>query len=170
MPPARPVQVNATAAAVLGLLHDGPMTGGELVAQAGERFGTFFSVTRSQVYRELLTLAEAGLVKPGKTGPRASRTYKISAAGKRSFTAWLSGPGGVDPLRSPLVLRVLHGGRLPAKDRAELVAASRTAYTERLAEARAAARGVSDPYGKAVAEFVVAHLRAMLTLLDSVPT
>ena len=54
--PARPTAVNATAAAILGLLHDGPMTGGDLVAAAGDRFGGFFSVTRSQVYRELPAL------------------------------------------------------------------------------------------------------------------
>src|SRR6476646_3465579 len=81
---ARPVPVNATAAAILGLLHDGPLTGGELVAAAGERFGGFFSVTRSQFYRELPALAEAGLLRLGKLGPRASQQYRINEAGKRS--------------------------------------------------------------------------------------
>ncbi|MDQ4021869.1 MAG: PadR family transcriptional regulator, partial [Actinomycetota bacterium] len=33
--------VNATSAALLGLLHEGPMTGGQLVAAAGERFGSY---------------------------------------------------------------------------------------------------------------------------------
>src|SRR3954449_6951749 len=66
MPPARATPVNATAAALLGLLHTGPMTGGQLVAAAGEQFGAFFSVTRSQIYRELPALAGAGLLKPGK--------------------------------------------------------------------------------------------------------
>ena len=108
---ARPIPVNATAAAILGLLHDGPMTGGELVAAAGERFGGFFSVTRSQVYRELPALAEAGLLRLGKLGPRASQQYRINAAGKRSFRAWLAGPGGADALRSPLVLRLLYAER-----------------------------------------------------------
>ena len=54
--------LNATAAALLGLLHDGPKTGGQLVAEAGDRFGAFFSVTRSQVYRELPALADLGLL------------------------------------------------------------------------------------------------------------
>ncbi len=116
--PARPIPVNATAAAILGLLHDGPMTGGELVAAAGERFGGFFSVTRSQVYRELPALAEAGLLRLGKLGARASQQYRISAAGKRSFRAWLAGPGGADALRSPLVLRLLYAGALSVDDRA----------------------------------------------------
>ncbi len=67
MAPVTPV--NATAAALLGLLHGGPMTGGQLVAAAGERFGLFFSVTRSQVYRELPALTEEALLRLGKQGP-----------------------------------------------------------------------------------------------------
>jgi DNA-binding PadR family transcriptional regulator len=169
MPPARATAVNATAAALLGLLHDGPMTGGQLVAAAGRRFGSFFSVTRSQVYRELPVLAEAGLLRLGKQGPRASQQYAITAAGRRSFKAWLAGGGGADPLRSPLVLRLLYAGSLTVKQRAELVRSSREAYSARLDAARATARGETDPYRKAVADFAVAHTRAMLKLLDAIP-
>lgn len=168
--PARPIPVNATAAAILGLLHDGPMTGGELVAAAGDRFGGFFSVTRSQVYRELPALAESGLLRLGKLGPRASQQYRINAAGKRSFRAWLAGPGGADALRSPLVLRLLHAGELPADDRARLVAASRNAYTDQLKAAQAAVDAAGDPYEKAVGEFALAHIEAMLTLLGEIET
>ena len=50
--------VNPTAAALLGLLHDGPMTGGQLMAAAQRRLGSFWSMTRSQVYRELPALAD----------------------------------------------------------------------------------------------------------------
>jgi len=75
--------VNATAAALLGLLHAGPMTGGQLVAAAGERYGAFFSVTRSQVYRELPVLAEGGLLRLGARGARASQQYALTPAGRR---------------------------------------------------------------------------------------
>lgn len=170
MPPARPVPVNATAAALLGLLHAGPMTGGQLVAAAGEQFGAFFTVTRSQVYRELPVLAAAGLLKQGCTGARTSRSYTITAAGRRAFHAWLGGPGGVDPLRSPLVLRLLHAGQLDDGQRAELVTSSRTAYAARLCDARTTANRAVDPYERAVAEFVVGHVEAVLGLLDAVPS
>jgi len=63
------VPVNATAAALLGLLQHGPATGGELVALAAQHYGGVFGVTRSQVYRELAALAEAGLLRLGKQGP-----------------------------------------------------------------------------------------------------
>lgn len=161
--------VNATAAALLGLLHGGPMTGGQLVAAAGDRFGLFFSVTRSQVYRELPVLTEAGLLRLGKQGPRASQQYAITASGKRAFRTWLTAGGDADAVRSPMVLRLLQAGRLTVKQRTELLRSAREAYTERLTEARAAAKATEDPYGRPVADFAVAHTRAMIKLIDSVP-
>ncbi len=168
MPPAVPV--NSTAAALLGLLHGGPMTGGQLVSAAGEQFGLFFSVTRSQVYRELPVLTDAGLLRLGKQGPRASQQYVLTAAGKRAFKAWLADGGDAEPVRSPLVLRLLHAGSLTVKQRTELVRSAKQAYTERLAHARAAAKDTEDPYEKPVAEFAVAHTRAMIKLIDAIPT
>jgi DNA-binding PadR family transcriptional regulator len=161
--------VNSTAAALLGLLHAGPMTGGQLVTAASDRFGAFFSVTRSQVYRELPALAAAGLLRPGDQGPRASQQYALTPAGKRAFKSWLTAGNGSDALRSPLVLRLLHAGSLTVRQRAELVRCGREAFTARLASARTVARGEADPYRRAVADFAVAHNRAMVRLLDAIP-
>ena len=161
--------LNATAAAVLGLLHDGPKTGGELVTAARERFGGFFGVTRSQVYRELPVLAGAGLVRLGKQGARSSQQYAITAAGKRAFKSWLSAAAAPDQLRSTLILRLLHSGSLTPRQRAELVANARRAYAARLETARVAARTAADPYTKATADFAVSHNRALLKLLDAIP-
>ena len=172
MPPARSSPVNATAAALLGLLHDGPMTGGQLVAAAGEQFGSFFSVTRSQVYRELPGLAEAGLLRLGKQGPRASQQYAITAAGQARVQG-VAGRAAVARTRCAArwCCGCCNAGSLTAKQRAELVGASRSARTPPgSSAARAAARGETDPYRKAVADFTVAHLRAMLKLLDAIPT
>ena len=168
---ARPIPVNATAAAILGLLHDGPMTGGELVAAAGERFGGFFSVTRSQVYRELPALAEAGLLRLGKLGPRASQQYRINAAGKRSFRAWLAGPGGADALRSPLVLRLLYAERA-VRGRPRQAGGHQPqppTPTGSRKPRRPSGRPRALTSGRS-AEFTVAHLEAMLTLLDNIET
>jgi DNA-binding PadR family transcriptional regulator len=162
--------VNATAAALLGLLHSGPLTGGQLVATAADRFGGFFSVTRSQVYRELPVLTEAGLLRLGKQGPRASQQYVITPAGRRAFKTWLTAGGGADSLRSPLVLRLAHAGSLTSRQRTELVRTARMAYGLKLDAARTAARSEEDPYLKAVADFTVAHIRAMVKLLDAIPT
>lgn len=161
--------LNATSAALLGLLHEGPMTGGQLVAAAGERYGSFFTVTRSQVYRELPVLAAAGLLRPGKQGPRSSQQYAITAAGKRAFKSWLNAAPGADHLRSPLILRLVHAGSLTPRQRAALVGAARESYTAQLADARAAVKSADDLYTRAVAEFTVAHLRAAIKLLDAIP-
>jgi DNA-binding PadR family transcriptional regulator len=163
-------ELNATAAALLGLLHEGPQTGGQLVSAARDRFGSFFSVTRSQVYRELPALANAGLVRLGKQGPRSSQQYVITAAGKKAFKTWLAGEPGPDHLRSPLILRLVHASALTAKQRAALVESAKKVYTDEAEAARTAAKSADDPYAKAVAEFGAARARAVLKLLDSVPT
>src|SRR5258705_8428577 len=90
--------VNATAAALLGLLHETPMTGGQLMAAAERRLGPYWSMTRSQVYRELPALAEMGFVKLGKPGPRASQPYSITPAGERAVARLLpQEPGNESP-------------------------------------------------------------------------
>lgn len=162
--------LNATAAALLGLLHDGPQTGGQLVSAARERFGSFFSVTRSQVYRELPALAEAGLVRLGKQGARSSQQYVITAAGKKAFKTWLSSEAGPDHLRSPLILRLVHADTLTAKQRSALVESAKQVYTTEHEDARTAAKNADGAYAKAVAEFGVARAKAVLKLLDAIPS
>jgi DNA-binding PadR family transcriptional regulator len=165
--------LNSTAAALLGLLHEGPKTGGELVAAASNRFGAFWTLTRSQVYRELPALADAGYVKLGKTGPRSSQPYSITAAGKKAFAAWLGEPAGSDHSRNPVLLRLGFGThhskpqlrRLLAEAKQEHEAAL-AATRQRLAELR---RNGADPYLIATAEFGVAYERALIKWLSGVP-
>lgn len=165
--PAAPV--NSTAAALLGLLHDGPATGGELIATAHSRYGGYFGLTRSQVYRELPALADAGLLRLGKQGARASQQYVLTAAGKKAFRTWVaSGAGEVDAVRSPLALRLVHADQLTTAQRDDLVASSRAALAERLVTARAAVSAAGAPAQKAAAEFALAHVRALAKLVDTV--
>jgi DNA-binding PadR family transcriptional regulator len=161
-------ELNATAAALLGLLHEGPATGGQLVSGADERFGAFFSVTRSQVYRELPALSDAGLVRLGKQGPRSSQQYVITAAGKKAFKTWLTTESGPDHLRSPLILRLVHSSALTAKQRVAVVESAQDFYGQELEKSKVAAKSTQDPYAKAVAEFGQAHAKAALKLVDSI--
>src|SRR5680860_1292176 len=74
-------RMNPTAAALLGLLEDcGELTGGQLVRVADQRIGDYWSLTRSQVYRELATLAAQGDVVAGDPGPREAQPYRISVS------------------------------------------------------------------------------------------
>lgn len=164
-------ELNATSAALLGLLHDGPATGGDLVSAAGGRYGAFFSVTRSQVYRELPGLAEEGLVRLGKQGARSSQQYVITAAGKKAFKQWVNAESGPDHLRSTLLLRLVNAGRLTDRQRAALVAHARERYESELAEAKAAAKAAKadgDATGRAVAVFAQAQAAAALKLVDAI--
>jgi DNA-binding PadR family transcriptional regulator len=166
--------LNSTAAALLGLLHERPMTGGELVAAAKDRFGAFWSVTRSQVYRELPGLASAGYVRPGKLGPRAAQPYAITAAGKRAFRTWLAEPTGSDHARNPLVLRLGFGAHHASGQLKQLVEDARVQHQAALADHRARAADLrkanADAFLIATAEFGIAYERALLRWLDTVPT
>ncbi|MGH3714608.1 MAG: helix-turn-helix transcriptional regulator [Micromonosporaceae bacterium] len=165
--------LNATAAALLGLLHDGPMTGGQLMATAQRRLGPYWSMTRSQVYRELPALADAGYVRLGKPGPRASQPYAITAAGKRSFGRWLNEPTGRDQLRNPATLRVAFGAMHSAKQLRELHDEALEYHTAALTESRDAAKAASkegDKYGAAALDFAVAYHKAALGWLKKVPS
>jgi DNA-binding PadR family transcriptional regulator len=165
--------VNATAAALLGLLHDGPMTGGQLMAAAQRRLGAYWSMTRSQVYRELPALAEAGYVKMGKPGARSSQPYSITPAGKRAFMRWLAEPPGREALRNPVALRVAFGGHQSATQLQEIYRQAAEFHTAAMNEAREQAREArkaGDEFGAASLEFAAGYHRAALAWLKAAPS
>lgn len=164
--------VNSTAAALLGLLHEGPMTGGQLMAAAERRLGPYWSMTRSQVYRELPALAEQGYVKLGRPGPRSSQPYAITPAGKRAFVRWLTESPGRDAVRNPVALRVAFGAQHTAAQLRELYANATQYHTEALANAREQAKEAKkdgDDYGAAALDFAIGYHRAALAWLKSAP-
>src|SRR5438105_4270576 len=105
--------LNSTAASLLGFLHRGPMAGWDLVATAQREIGDFWTLTRSQVYRELAAMREAGLVAAGRTGPRERQPYRITAAGRTAFRGWLESEPGPEQIRYPLLLAISFGRHLP---------------------------------------------------------
>ncbi len=164
--------INPTAAALLGLLHDGPMTGGQLMAAAEKRLGPYWSMTRSQVYRELPALAQQGFVKLGKPGPRSSQPYSITPSGKRTFLRWLGEPPGRDALRNPIALRVAFGDKHSAAQLQKLYTDATAYHTEALAQVRdqvKESKKDGDDYGAAALEFATAYHRAALSWLKSAP-
>src|SRR4051794_23244168 len=162
--------VNATAAALLGLLHEGPMTGGQLMAAAQRRLGAYWSMTRSQVYRELPALADAGYVKLGKPGARSSQPYAITPAGKRAFARWLSETPGREALRNPVALRVAFGTHQSAAQLQQVYAQAVEHHNIALTEARdqaKEARKAGDEFFAASLDFAVGYHRAALAWLKS---
>jgi DNA-binding PadR family transcriptional regulator len=165
--------LNPTAAALLGLLHDGPMTGGQLMGAAQRRLGPYWSMTRSQVYRELPALADAGFVKLGKPGARSSQPYSITPAGKRAFVRWLGEPTAREVLRSPLALRVAFGAHQSAAQLQQAYAQANDYHTAGLSDAREQAKEArkdGDEFGAAALELAAAYHRAAIAWLKSAPT
>jgi len=165
-------QISPTAAALLGLLHEGPMTGGQLMAAAERRLGPYWSMTRSQVYRELPVLAEMGYVRLGKPGPRSSQPYSITASGKRAFSRWLTEAPGRDAIRNPTALRVAFGQQSTANQLRTVVTGANEYHAEALAiprEQAKEAKRAGDTYGAAALEFAVAYHKAALTWLKAAP-
>ncbi len=164
--------VNPTAAALLGLLHEGPMTGGQLMAAAERRLAPYWSMTRSQVYRELPVLAERGFVRLGKPGPRMSQPYAITAAGKRTFSRWLAEDPGRDTIRNPIALRVAFGQLHSSNQLKNLQAAANEYHTEALSRVREQVKNAKKEgatFDASALEFAVAYHRAALTWLKNVP-
>ncbi len=110
-------RLNSTAGALLGLLRNGPRSGYDLVAAAQETIGGFWTITRSQVYRELAALADRGLLEKGPAGPRDRQPFRLTAAGLAAFRTWVNTSPEPENLRIPLLLRltfadVIDPGRL----------------------------------------------------------
>lgn len=99
-------KLNATAGALLGLLRDGPRSGYDLVAAAEQVIGGFWTITRSQVYRELAALADRGLLRRGQAGPRDRQPFQLTAAGQAAFRQWVNTSPEPENLRIPLLLRL----------------------------------------------------------------
>ncbi len=164
--------VNPTAAALLGLLHEGPMTGGQLMAAAERKLAPYWSMTRSQVYRELPVLAERGLVRLGKPGPRSSQPYAITAAGKRMFSRWLAEDPGRDTIRNPIALRIAFGSLHSANQLRNLQASANEYHTEALARVREQVKNAKkegDNFDASALEFAVAYHKAALSWLKTAP-
>lgn len=170
--PVRPL--NATAASLLGFLHEGPMTGWDLVAVAQQRIGGFWTLTQSQVYRELAAMAKTGLVEVGPPGPRDRKPYTITTAGRAAFAKWIDREPGPEQIRFPLLLTMVFARHLPPHRLAEMLAAHRAVHAERLAsyeEQEAAIRDQpeADPVRATTLDFGLRYERAVLDWFDQLP-
>ena len=92
------------------------MSGWDLANLVEETAGNFWHVTSSQIYRELRTLEENGLVKAGEPGQRSKRLYTITKAGEAVFKEWVAREPGDYIGRVPLLLTVWFGDHVPEDD------------------------------------------------------
>jgi len=165
--------LNSTAGALLGLLREGPRSGYDLVREAEQVVGPFWTLTRSQVYRELAALAEQGLLERGEMGSRDRQPYRLTAVGQAAFREWVNTPPEPENLRIPLLLRLTFADAIdPGRLRAVL-AEHRAVHAERLADYRAldrdlAAGGASEEQRLTLA-FGICYESAALRWFDRLP-
>ncbi len=143
------------------------------MAEAQRRLGAYWSMTRSQVYRELPALADMGYVKLGKPGARSSQPYAITPAGKRAFIRWLAEDPGHEAVRNPTALRTAFGSHQSAAALASTYAESVAYHTQALAEIRDAAKVMKkdgEGFAAAAQEFAIGYHKAALAWLKTAPT
>jgi PadR family transcriptional regulator, regulatory protein AphA len=75
--------------AVLGLLAVEPATGYELTQRFDRSLAHSWHASHSQVYPQLAQLERAGLVEVLSEGPRRSRTWGLTDAGREELRDWL---------------------------------------------------------------------------------
>lgn len=161
-------EINPTAASILGFLHQGPMTGWELDAAIEGSIANFWNVTRSQVYRELRTLADLGYVEAGDAGPRDRKPYTITDSGRDAFSAWIVQDPGSPIVRLPLLLTVFFGRHLPAQRLAEIVQKELREGEVALHQFEAMQQEYgSEPFVNQVLQFGIDYQRTLLAWLES---
>jgi DNA-binding PadR family transcriptional regulator len=165
-----PAALNPTAASLLGFLHSGEATGDELVSTAETLIGEFWHLTRSQVYRELTTLAAHGLIEAGETGPRSRRPYRLTEAGREEFIVWLAVAPGAEQIRYPLLLTLAFGAHIDRDQLGQYLESHRSAHEQRLREyLKLDETPGLDCYQQATLRFGIQYERAVLTWMDELP-
>jgi DNA-binding PadR family transcriptional regulator len=162
--------LNPTAASLLGFLHNGAASGYELMNIAQLVIGDFWSLTRSQVYRELADLAGRGLVQAQPVGPRARRPYQLTDAGRAAFAAWLAQPPAAEQIRYPLLLTLSFGSLLDLNRLLSYIEEHRAIHAQRLASYRdIVAAGGFDRYIQATLAFGIRYEEAVLAWIEELP-
>jgi DNA-binding PadR family transcriptional regulator len=163
------LNLNPTAASLLGFLHERPLSGWDLAQVVERSIGYFWNVTRSQIYRELRTLERAGLVAVGEPGPRDKRVFTITRAGRAAFAQWIEQEPALELIRFPLLLTVFFGRHLEPARLQRFLTAHRVRHESRLEHYRTVvgALAQSDPFAAATCRFGIAYEEAALRWFDT---
>ena len=163
--------INSTAASLLGFLHSGPMTGWEIDRAVAATITNFWNVTRSQVYRELRTLADLGYVEAGETGPRERQPWSITPEGRQAFAGWIARTPGPAIVRIPVLLTIFFADQLPPERLREIVENERRSASQHLEHFRELLKTYEgeDPFAAAVVRFGIGYEQLLLGWLDTLP-
>jgi PadR family transcriptional regulator, regulatory protein AphA len=102
-------------AAILGFLSLEPMTGYTLRQRFEGSVGSFWTVTQSQIYRELYALERDELVQfrvREQQGRPAQKIYSLTTSGRAFLRSWLEQPVEPLQLRHPMLLKFVFAADL----------------------------------------------------------
>ncbi|PWJ25407.1 PadR family transcriptional regulator AphA [Branchiibius hedensis] len=95
--------------ALLGMLARAPGTGYDLSQRMQRTISFYWTWQHSQIYGALRQLDEHGLIRHrviAGAGPRDTKRYSLTAAGRRALTTWVGTTPEAHDDRDPLLLRV----------------------------------------------------------------
>lgn len=146
------------------------MSGWDLATQAQQRIGDFWTITQSQVYRELSSMDTAGLVTKGERGARERTPYRITEVGREAFAEWIARDPGAETIRVPLLLTLSFGEHLDPAHRDRIIAANKDIHQDRLDRYLDEDPAGLAPNQRATLAFGIAYERAVLEWFDGLPT
>jgi DNA-binding PadR family transcriptional regulator len=120
--------------AILGLLELAPATGYELTQRFDVSLSNAWHARHSQIYPELAKLEAEGLAEVVGEGPRNSRTYAVTDAGRAELHRWLTEGEPNRNQRNETALRWFLVFLLPAAERRAVLERELAYIEERAAE------------------------------------
>lgn len=124
-------ELPTTSFAVLGLLSYGPLSGYALASLAEQSIANFWTIAKSQVYRELARLEELGYVKGTDVRQEKlpdKRIYELTNEGRSSLVRWLntsSQDKEGTKMRSTFLLKVFFGNLMEQEQLLAMIRAQR---------------------------------------------
>ena len=121
------MELSATAYVILGMVSREPRSGYEIKAVVDNTTRFFWAASYGQIYPELKTLSEAGLVEgiDASQGDRKRTRYAITAAGEAELKDWLRRPPETAEMREEGLLKLFFSGVLEPGEAVETLRAMR---------------------------------------------
>lgn len=97
---------------ILAVLNQAPATGYDITREFDVVAGFFWKASHQQIYRELATMADDGLVRfkaVAQEGKPDKKLYSITAAGRREFARWFAEPTQIPRASDPLMIKFFAG-------------------------------------------------------------
>jgi len=90
---------------LLGLLAEGPASGYDITKRFQETLAAVWPASHPQIYRELIKLADEGLIEAQATEARGRKAYRLTDAGLAVVKGWLKDDSVDHVIRSESLIR-----------------------------------------------------------------